>query len=63
MKRNETALGSRLKFEGLGTLGIMADLKLIESLNPRIKLKVIYADEGTLWTDMKSGTVAIEGKK
>lgn len=63
MKRNETAQGTRLKSQVLGELGIMADLKLIENLNPALSLKVIHAGEGTLWTDMKNGAIAVPQKK
>ncbi len=59
MLENEQALGTRKKSEVLGALGIMADLKLIETLNDDVKVNVIYAGEGTLWTDMKSGSIAV----
>lgn len=59
MLDNERALGNRMKAEALGKMGIMADIKLIENLNDEVKVKIIYAGEGTLWTDMKSGAVSI----
>ena len=59
IKRSEAAQGIRLKAEALGKTGIMADMKLIEALNPQVKLQVIYAGEGTLWTDLKSGVIPL----
>ena len=59
IRRNETARGIRMKSEALGKSGILADMKLVESLNPELKLQVIYAGEGTLWTDLKSGVIPL----
>ena len=60
IRRNETARGVRMKAEALGKSGILADMKLVESLNPQLKLQVIYAGEGTLWTDLKSGVIPLK---
>ncbi|MBO4630986.1 MAG: hypothetical protein J5858_03600 [Lentisphaeria bacterium] len=60
IKRNEIARGIRLKSNALGKQGIMADMKLIEALNPQLKLQIIYAGEGTLWTDLKSGVIPLK---
>ena len=60
VKRNELAKGVRMKADALGKSGILADMKLIEALNPRLKLQVIYAGEGTLWTDLKSGVIPLK---
>ena len=60
IRRNETARGVRMKSEALGKSGILADMKLVESLNPALKLQVIYAGEGTLWTDLKSGVIPLK---
>ena len=59
IRRNETARGVRMKADALGKSGILADMKLVESLNPALKLQVIYAGEGTLWTDLKSGVIPL----
>ncbi len=59
MLENERAIGTRKKAAILGALGIMADLKLVESLNDKVKVQLIYAGDGTLWTDIKSGAVSI----
>ena len=63
MKRNETALGTKMKADILGKAGILSDMKLVDFLNPDIRLKIIYAGDGTFWTDMKSGAVSIQPKK
>ncbi len=60
MLDNEKALGNQMKANALGKIGSMADIKLIESLSDEVKVKIIYAGEGTLWTDMKSGAVSID---
>ena len=59
MRNNERALGVEMKAKAMGASGVMADLMLVEKLNPNVKLQVIYAGEGTLWTDLKSGTVTV----
>ncbi|OQA85215.1 MAG: SPFH domain / Band 7 family protein [Lentisphaerae bacterium ADurb.Bin242] len=63
IQQNEIAQGTRRKAEALGKPGLMADMRLIETLNPKLEVKVIYAGDGTLWTDLKSGTLSIDGKK
>ena len=60
IKRSEAAKGVRMKAEALGKSGILADMKLVEALNPALKLQVIYAGEGTLWTDLKSGVIPLK---
>lgn len=55
---NELANGAKLRAEALGKLGIMSDLRLVDSLNPKLEIKVIYAGPGTLWTDLKNGTLS-----
>lgn len=63
IQQKELAQGTRRKAEALGKPGLMADLRLIETLNPKLEVKVIYAGDGTLWTDLKSGTLSVDGKK
>ena len=57
LRSYETARGAELRAQALGSTGIMAELDLVEKLNPALKLHMIYAGEGTLWTDLKSGAV------
>ena len=60
LRDNERAAGVEMKAKALGASGVMADLMLVEKLNPNVKLQVIYAGEGTLWTDLKSGSVTVK---
>ena len=60
LRNNETALGTELRAKALEESGIMADVQLVEKLNPALKLQVIYAGEGTLWTDLKSGAITVK---
>lgn len=63
IQQKELAQGARRKAEALGKPGLMADMRLVETLNPKLEVKVIYAGEGTLWTDLQSGTLPLGGKK
>ena len=60
MRNNERALGVEMKAKALGASGVMADLMLVEKLNSNVKLQVIYAGDGTLWTDLKSGSITVK---
>lgn len=60
LRNNERAAGVEMKAKALGASGVMADLMLVEKLNPKLKLQVIYAGEGTLWTDLKSGSITVK---
>ncbi|MBO5722730.1 MAG: hypothetical protein J6S19_06410, partial [Lentisphaeria bacterium] len=60
LRNNERAQGVEMKAKALGASGVMADLTLVEKLNPKVKLQVIYAGEGTLWTDLKSGSITVK---
>ena len=56
---NETARGELLKAEALGGAAKLGDLKLVESLNPKVETRIIYAGPGTLWTDLKAGALPL----
>ena len=60
LRNNEKARGVEMKAQALGESGIMADLMLVEKLNPQVKLQLIYAGDGTLWTDLKSGSITVK---
>ena len=60
LRENERAQGVEMRAKALGQSGVMADLMLVERLNPKVKLQVIYAGEGTLWTDLKSGSITVK---
>jgi hypothetical protein len=49
-----------MRAEVLGQLGIMANLQLVENLNPELKIRILHAGNGTLWTDLKSGALDIK---
>lgn len=57
--KNEEAQGELLKAKALGGPGKLGDLKLVESLNPKVETRIIYAGPGTLWTDLKNGALPL----
>lgn len=57
---NERALGTKMRAEVLGQLGIMANLQLVENLNPNLKIRILHAGNGTLWTDLKAGALNLD---
>ena len=59
LRENETALGTQMKAESLGAMGMMADLMLVENLNPQLSINIIHAGDGTLWTDLKNAALTI----
>ena len=59
LKENELANGAFLKSQVLGDLGILADLRFVEMLNPAVQTRIIHAGEGTLWTDLKQSSIAL----
>ncbi len=59
LKENELANGAFLKSQVLGDLGILADLRFVEMLNPAVQTRIIHAGEGTLWTDLKTSSIAL----
>ena len=56
---NETARGELLKAEALGGAAKLSELKLVDSLNPEVETRIIYAGPGTLWTDLKAGALPL----
>ena len=63
MVSNETAKGELLKAKALGDPSLMGKLHMIEKLPEKLETKVIYAGEGTLWTDLKNPAVTIPSNK
>ncbi len=53
------AEGEQLRAKVLGGTGKLAEMKMIDSLNPQVKTRIIYAGEGTLWTDLSSAALAL----
>ena len=63
MVSNETAKGELLKAKALGAADLMGKLHMIEKLPEKLETKIIYAGEGTLWTDLKNPAVTIPAKQ
>ena len=61
--KNEEAQGELLKAKALGGPGKLGDLKLVESLNPKVETRIIYAGPGTLWTDLKNGALPLPASR
>ena len=59
---NEAAKGELLKAKALGDTALMSQLHMIDKLSPNVETQVIYAGEGTLWTDLKNPAVSIPAK-
>ena len=62
---NEEALGIRRRASAFKDPSLWADLVFADSLNPDVRIRVIHAGEGTLWTDLKGASIAVpaQGKK
>ena len=56
---NESALGEAMLSKALGGGQYLAYMKAVEALNPKITTKVIYAGDGTLWTDLEKAALPL----
>ena len=56
---NEEALGVRRRAGVFARPATLADLALVESLNPDLAIRLVHAGEGTLWTDLDRATLAL----
>lgn len=63
MVSNESARGEILKAQALGDQSLMAKMHMIDNLPDNVKTKVIYAGDGTLWTDLNNPALTIPAKK
>ena len=59
---NERALGVKRRADVFGKPSSLADLRFVESLGPDFSIRVLHSGEGTLWTDLKSPSLAIPAK-
>ena len=59
---NERALGVKRRADVFGDPAALADLRFVESLGPDFSIRVLHSGEGTLWTDLKSPSLAIPAK-
>jgi len=62
---NEEALGLKRRASAFKDPSLWADLTFADALNPDVRIRVIHAGEGTLWTDLKGASIAVpaQGKK
>lgn len=56
---NESAVGEGMLAKALGGGELLARMKAVEALNPRIDTRVIYAGEGTFWTNLNDAALAL----
>lgn len=59
---NEEALGIRRRAEVFKNPATLADLTLVEQLNPALSIRLLHAGEGTLWTDLKGAALSLPAK-
>ena len=59
---NEEALGIRRRAEVFKNPATLADLTLVEQLNPALSIRLLHAGEGTLWTDLKGAALSLPTK-
>lgn len=59
LTNNEYAQGMIMRAQALGNPQALANLQFVENLNNKIDVKIIYAGDGTLWTDLKSAGLNI----
>ena len=60
---NEEALGIKRRASAFKDPSLWADLTFADALNPDVKIRVIHAGEGTLWTDLKGAAITVPTKK
>ena len=63
LSANEGALGEGMLAKALGGGEYLARLRAVDALNPRVETRVIYAGEGTLWTNLEKAAVALPARK
>lgn len=60
---NEEAIGMKRRASAFKDPSLWADLTFADTLNPDVKISVIHAGEGTLWTDLKNASIALPQQK
>ena len=60
---NEKACGELLRAKAVGDGSLLAQLIMVNTLNPQVKVNIIHAGEGTLWTDLKGAAVSLPAVK
>ena len=56
---NEEALGLKRRAAAFKDPSLWADLTFADALNPDVKIRVLHAGEGTLWTDLKNAAITL----
>jgi hypothetical protein len=59
---NESAKGQLMKAKAIGSGEHFTNLQLVNSLNPKVKVNIIHAGQGTLWTDLKGAALPLPVK-
>ena len=49
--------------KALGGGQVLSRLKAVDALNPKIETRIIYAGEGTLWTNLDKAALALPASK
>ena len=60
---NEGALGEGMLAKALGGGEVLSRLKAVDALNPKIETRIIYAGEGTLWTNLDKAALTLPASK
>ena len=63
LTENEKAIGEVMLAKALGGQGVLGAMKAVEALNDKVETKVIYAGNGTLWTDIKNAAIPLPQPK
>ena len=61
MVESERAKGFGMKISAFGDSGDYALFEFASNLNPDMKINLIHAGEGTLWTDLQNATFGALG--
>jgi hypothetical protein len=62
MLDNQRSIGANLKAKAIGKPEYLSELKLVEFLNPKVETQIIYAGEGTFWTDLRNSSLALPAR-
>lgn len=56
---NEKAQGELMKARAIGNGALLANMIMVNALNPKVSTRIIHAGEGTLWTDLKNAAITL----
>ena len=63
MVENEAAKGQLMKAKVIGSGSDFTNLQMVNALNPKVKVNIIHAGIGTLWTDLKGAALPLPAGK